>query len=101
MDIKRNKNGSELKVLITGRIDTNTAPTLEEEIKPNLDGITLLILDFHKVDYISSAGLRVLLSLQKQMMQQGEMKILGVNDVVNDIFEVTGFDEILSYEKGE
>ncbi len=101
MNLKTKKNGTTLNVIVSGRVDTATAPELEAEVKPQLDGVTSLILDFKDVNYVSSAGLRVLLSLQKKMMTQGEMKLLHVNDVVNDVFEVTGFDEILTYEKGE
>ena len=71
---------------------------LEEELKNSMDGITELILDFEKLDYISSAGLRVLLSAQKVMNKQGEMKLIHVSDVVNEIFEVTGFCDILTIE---
>ena len=101
MNLKTKKNGTTLNVIVSGRVDTAAAPELEAEVKPQLDGVTSLILDFKDVNYVSSAGLRVLLSLQKKMMTQGEMKLLHVNDVVNDVFEVTGFDEILTYEKGE
>lgn len=101
MDIKREKNGAEMMVAVSGRIDTNTSPELEAEVKPYLDGVEKLTIDFHQVNYISSAGLRVLLSLQKMMNQQGEMKITGVNALVEEIFEVTGFSDILTYEKGE
>ena len=101
MNLKTKKNGTTLNVIVSGRVDTATAPELEAEVKPQLDGVTSLILDFKDVNYVSSVGLRVLLSLQKKMMTQGEMKLLHVNDVVNDVFEVTGFDEILTYEKGE
>ena len=101
MNLKTKKYGTTLNVIVSGRVDTATAPELEAEVKPQLDGVTSLILDFKDVNYVSSAGLRVLLSLQKKMMTQGEMKLLHVNDVVNDVFEVTGFDEILTYEKGE
>lgn len=99
MNIKKKKDGTTTTFAISGRIDTATSPELETEVKSNLDGVTTLILDFKDVNYISSAGLRVLLSLQKKMMAAGEMKLINVNDVVNDVFEVTGFDEILSYER--
>ena len=89
MNLKTKKNGTTLNVIVSGRVDTATAPELEAEVKPQLDGVTSLILDFKDVNYVSSAGLRVLLSLQKKMMTQGEMKLLHVNDVVNDVFEVT------------
>ena len=101
MNLKTKKNGTTLNVIVSGRVDTATAPELEAEVKPQLDGVTSLILDFKDVNYVSSAGLRVLLSLQKKMMTQGEMKLLNVSAAVNDVFEVTGFDEILTYEVGE
>ncbi|MEE0956956.1 MAG: STAS domain-containing protein [Ruminococcus sp.] len=98
MNTKKKKDGSTLTVTVSGRIDTATAPEFESAVKTDLDGVQSLVLDFKDVNYISSAGLRVLLSLQKKMMVQGEMKLINVNDVVNDVFEVTGFDEILTYE---
>lgn len=73
-------------------------PTLEEELKRSLDGITELVFDFGKLEYISSAGLRVLLAAQKIMNKQGSMIIKNVNDVINDVFEVTGFSDILTIE---
>ncbi|MEE1261780.1 STAS domain-containing protein [Ruminococcus sp.] len=101
MNIKRKKEGSNLSVTVNGRIDTATAPAFEAEVKPYLDGVTNLTIDFKDVNYVSSAGLRVLLSLQKKMMVQGEMKLINVSEAVNDVFEVTGFDEILTYEMSE
>ena len=99
MNIKKKKDGSTLTVAISGRIDTVTAPEADASINESLDGAESLILDFTDVEYISSAGLRMLLSLQKKMMKKGGMKLIGVNEDVNDVFEVTGFDEILTYEK--
>jgi anti-sigma B factor antagonist len=99
MTINKIKEASTLKVAVNGRVDTTTAPELEAELKPALGGITELILDFSQLNYISSAGLRVLLSLQKIMNAQGEMKVVGVNEVVYEIFEVTGFADILTIEK--
>ena len=96
MTINKTKNGTILTVAAEGRIDTTTAPEFENEVKTALDGVNELILDFTKLNYISSAGLRVLLSLQKTMNTQGTMKITGVNETVSDIFEVTGFSEILT-----
>lgn len=87
-----------LKFELDGRLDTITAPQLETEIKESIDGVVSLILDFEKLEYISSAGLRVLLSAQKIMSVQGEMKITHVNQVVMEIFEITGFAEILTIE---
>ncbi len=100
MNIKKKKDGNTLTVIISGRIDTATAPEADSVISGSLDGVQSLILDFKDVNYVSSAGLRMLLSLQKKMMAKGGMKLIGVNDAVNDVFEVTGFDEILDYEKG-
>ena len=98
MTIEKNLNGSELTVVITGRLDTTTAPQLEAELKQNIDGIDKLVLDFALLEYLSSAGLRVLLAAQKVMNKQGEMVIKNVNDTINEIFEVTGFIDILTIE---
>ena len=83
---------------LEGRLDTITAPELEEQLKESMNGVTALTLDFEKLDYISSAGLRVLLSAQKVMNKQGTMKIIHVNETVMEIFEVTGFTDILTIE---
>ena len=96
MNVKRKNNGSTMTAIVSGRIDTATAPEFEQSVRPYLDGISELILDFKDVNYVSSAGLRALLSLQKLMMKQGEMKLINVNEEVCDVFEVTGFDEILT-----
>ena len=101
MNIKKKKDGSTLTVNIVGRIDTATSPEVDSYINGNLDGVSELILDFKEVNYVSSAGLRVLLSLHKKMAPKGGMKLQNVNEAVNDVFEVTGFDEILDYDKGE
>ena len=98
MDIKTSKEGTSLTVAVTGRIDTTTAPQLEAELKTGVSGITELIMDFAEVEYISSAGLRVLLSAQKVMNRQGSMVIRNVNETVMDVFEVTGFVDILTIE---
>lgn len=100
MNIKRKKEGTTLSVSVNGRIDTATSPEFESGVKPYLEGVTDLILDFADVNYVSSAGLRVLLSLHKKMLAQGEMKLIHVNEAVSDVFEVTGFDEMLNYETG-
>lgn len=81
-----------------GRLDTTTAPDLEKEIKDILPGITALTFDFENLEYVSSAGLRVLLSAQKAMNGRGEMKLCNVNETIMEIFEVTGFSEILTIE---
>ena len=83
---------------LEGRLDTTTSPALEKELKDVLGGLTELTLDFSALEYISSAGLRVLLSAQKLMNKQGKMKVSHVNDTVMEIFEVTGFSDILSIE---
>ncbi len=95
MKIEKTQKNATLTLSIEGRIDTTTAVQLETELKGNLDGIKELQLDFEKVDYVSSAGLRVLLTAQKWMNQQGKMTLLHVCESVMDIFEVTGFADIL------
>jgi anti-sigma B factor antagonist len=98
LNITKKSEGTTLEVALEGRLDTTTAPQLEAELKSDLPGVTNLIMDFEKLEYISSAGLRVLLSAQKIMNKQGSMKIIHVNDVINEIFEVTGFSDILTIE---
>ena len=98
MTITKQQNGSALCVAIEGRLDTTTAPDLEKELKDALNGITDLTMDFSKLDYISSAGLRVLLSAHKAMAKQGGMKLIHVNEIVMEVFEVTGFSDILTIE---
>lgn len=98
MEIKKTKNGNELTLAVEGRLDTTTAPQLEAELKQELGGVENLKLDFAKLDYLSSAGLRVLLSAQKVMNKQGEMVIRNVNETIAEIFEITGFSDILTIE---
>ena len=98
MTINKTANGQALAIALEGRLDTTTAPELEAVLKDSLEGINDLTFDFEKLDYISSAGLRVLLSTQKIMSKQGEMKILHVSDVIMEIFDVTGFSDILTIE---
>jgi len=98
LNIVKDKNEGKLNVALEGRLDTTTAPLLEEELKGALEGVTELVMDFEKLDYISSAGLRVLLATQKVMNRQGSMTIRHVSDVIHEIFEVTGFVDILSIE---
>ena len=98
MIIRKNRNENELSVSLEGRLDTLTAPELEKELRESLDGVASLVLDLEKLEYVSSAGLRVFLSAQKVMNRQGEMKIRGVNETVAEIFEVTGFSDILTIE---
>ena len=83
---------------LEGRLDTTTAPELERELKNDLDGATRLTLDFSKLDYISSAGLRVLLSAHKAMSRKDGMTVTNVNEMVREVFEVTGFSDILNIE---
>lgn len=98
MNIEIQKNEKEYIVLLAGRLDATTAPTLEKAIVENLDEIDALILDFNGLEYISSAGLRVVLSAQKKMQQIGTMKVINVGQEVMDIFEMTGFVDILHIE---
>ena len=98
MNINKTINGSTLNIALEGRLDTTTAPQLEEELKQSVLDNTELILDFAKLEYLSSAGLRVLLAAQKVMNKQGKMVIRNVNDVITEVFEVTGFSDILTIE---
>lgn len=98
MSIDKNLNGTELTITLTGRMDTTTAPQLENELKASLDGVESLVLDFAGLDYLSSAGLRVLLAAQKQMNKQGSMVVRNVNETIAEIFDVTGFCDILTIE---
>ncbi len=98
MTITKQSEGSKLTLFLEGRLDTVTAPQLEAELNASLGGVTELILNFEKLDYISSAGLRVLLSAQKKMNAVGSMKVTCVNETVNEVFEVTGFSDILTIE---
>ena len=87
-----------LTITLTGRLDTTTAPQLETELKQNISGVEALILDFSGLEYLSSAGLRVLLSAQKVMNRQGNMTVKNVNEIIMEIFEVTGFVDLLTIE---
>lgn len=98
MTIDKKLNGQELEIALTGRLDTTTAPSLEAELKRSIGGVTKLTFDFAALEYLSSAGLRVLLAAQKVMNKQGSMVIRNVNDTISDIFEVTGFSDILTIE---
>ncbi len=96
MQLSKTIHGTALHIAIQGRIDTTTAPRLEAELRADISGITELYLDFSEVEYISSAGLRVLLSAQKVMNRQGKMVVQHVNEVVMDVLDVTGFVDILT-----
>jgi anti-sigma B factor antagonist len=98
MTIEIKKNADELVLEITGRLDTITAPALDKTINENLGEIKSLILDCKNLEYISSAGLRVLLSTQKKLQQQGTMKLKNVREEVMEVFEITGFADILTVE---
>ena len=98
MNITKNLNGNQLTIALEGRLDTTTAPELEAELKASLDSADSLIIDLNKLEYISSAGLRVLLSAQKIMSKKGGMKVAHVNEIVQEVFEVTGFSDILTIE---
>ncbi len=98
MTIDKALNATELTVTLVGRLDTTTAPHLEAELKTSLDNVDSLIMDFSELEYISSAGLRVLLSAQKVMNKQGKMVIRHVNEIILEVFEVTGFTDILTIE---
>lgn len=98
MKITKSMNGNTLTVALEGRLDTTTAPDLEKELKDSMDAATELTLDFDKLDYISSAGLRVLLSAHKTMSKKNGMKVVNANEMVKEVFDVTGFADILTIE---
>ena len=98
MTIQKKKDGGALCVALEGRLDTTTAPDLEKALRDSLNGVTNLTLDFARLEYISSAGLRVLLSTHKAMAGKGGMKVTHVNEIVREVFDVTGFSDILTVE---
>ena len=98
MTIDKTVNGTELTLTLSGRLDTTTAPQLEAELKASINNVDYLIFDFTALEYLSSAGLRVLLSAQKIMNKQGHMVVRNVNENIREIFEVTGFYDILTIE---
>lgn len=98
MEIKKIKDNTTLTIELAGRLDTVSAPQLETELKKSLSAVETLIFDFANLEYLSSAGLRVLLASQKVMNRQGQMIKKNVNSTIADIFEVTGFSEILTIE---
>ena len=98
MNITKTKNGSNLQIALEGKLDTTTAPELDKIFAENLEGTTDLIIDMEKLSYISSAGLRSLLVAQKTMNKQGTMKIRNVNDLIMEVFNITGFVDILTIE---
>ena len=98
MTISKNLQGTNLEIALEGRLDTTTAPELEAELNQSMSGAESLTLDFSKLEYISSAGLRVLLSAHKAMAKKGGMKVIHANEIVKEVFEVTGFADILTIE---
>jgi anti-anti-sigma factor len=98
VNIMKTANGENLSINLEGRLDTITSPYLEAELKASLNGVTKLELDFSKLEYLSSAGLRVILSAQKLMNKQGKMIVKNVNSIIMEVFEVTGFVDILTIE---
>ena len=96
MSINKISEGSRLTIVIEGRLDTNSSPKLEAELRQSVSGVTELVFDFSGVEYISSAGLRVLLAAQKVMNRQGSMRLVGVSAEVMEVFEITGFADILT-----
>ena len=98
MTIEKIAESNKLTITLTGRLDTTTAPQLETELKQNISGVNELVLDLAALEYLSSAGLRVLLSAQKVMNHQGNMVVRNVNEIIMEIFEVTGFVDVLTIE---
>ncbi len=98
MTIVKNADGTVLTLVLTGRLDTITSPKLEAELRASLSGVTELHLDFAGLEYLSSAGLRVLLGAQKMMNKQGSMVVHNVNETIMEVFEITGFADILTIE---
>lgn len=96
MTIDKKLNGTELTVVLEGRLDTTTAPQLEKSLAESLSGVQKLILDMKGLEYLSSAGLRVLLATQKTMNKQGAMELRNVNATIMEVFEITGFVDILT-----
>ena len=98
MTIEKRINGEEVTLIVSGRLDTQTAPELETELDAVLAGIKELTFDMTDLEYVSSAGLRVILKAQKAMNTQGSMKLTGVNDSIMEVFDITGFLDILTIE---
>ncbi len=98
MTIEKKINNDALTLIVSGRLDTQTAPELEKELDSVLSGLKELTFDFANLEYVSSAGLRVILKAQKAMSAQGSMKLTGVNDSIMEVFDITGFLDILTIE---
>lgn len=97
MQITKNQDGEKLTVKVEGRLDTSTAPSLEAELA-GLDGVNEMVFDFSNLEYVSSAGLRVILATQKAMSKKGGLVLTGVSDAVMEVFEITGFADILTIQ---
>lgn len=93
-----NRENSKLTIQVEGRLDTTTAPQLEDTIKNNTEGIETVVFDFAKLEYISSAGLRVLLSAKKMLGTSGSIIVRNANEVITEVFEITGFSDIVTIE---
>lgn len=98
MELEKKYEGTKLTIALKGKLDSESAPRLNAELAASLGGITELLLDMTELSYISSAGLRTLLSVQQQMNRQGRMEIMGVRDSIRDVFRITGFSELLSVQ---
>ena len=98
MNIKKTLEGTTLTLALEGRLDTTSSPQLETLLADELEGVTNLVFDFAQLDYLSSAGLRVLLSTQKRMNRQGTMKLQNVNSTIKEVFDITGFADFLTIE---
>lgn len=98
MDVEKQKDGKKLDIKLAGRLDTKSAPELKEALKDSLNDVEELTFDLSGLNYISSAGLRIILSAQKRMNKQGSMKVVNVQDIVMEVFESTGFVDILTIE---
>jgi anti-sigma B factor antagonist len=98
MKITKNLNGDQLDVVLEGRLDTTTAPELENELKASIDNVKNLVFDFAKLEYISSAGLRTLLFAKKALHNKGTVKVVNANEIVKEVFEVTGFCDLIDIE---
>ncbi|MBR5231475.1 MAG: STAS domain-containing protein [Clostridia bacterium] len=98
MTIHQNREEAKLTVAIEGRLDTMTAPELEKALEKIWSGVSEFVLDMTRLEYVSSAGLRVILKAQKIMSRQGKMKLVGVNESIMEVFEITGFTDILTIE---
>jgi len=97
LHIEKTQNGDVLTVTLDGRLDTNTAPVFQQEVEPLLNGVKKLSLECEKLNYVSSAGLRVLLTFQQVLEEQGKrMELCHINDIIHDVFDVTGFLDILN-----